>query len=344
MRIGERHIGPDSPPYVIAEIGVNHDGSVDRALYLVDAAAEASADAIKLQLFETDRLLSRAAKLAAYQKDSGASDPFAMLRGLELSLDQMKPIVDRAHTLGLHAIVTIFSVELVEMANRMGGGGWDAYKTASPDIINKRLIDALRETGRPLLLSCGAATLQEIAQAIGWLGDHPHILMQCVSAYPTPDEHAALAGRCAMRSIDACALGYSDHTTAVDTGSLAVASGARVLEKHLTHDRGAEGPDHAASLDPPQFAEYVRLARRAFTMLGRREKTVLEIEQDVRSVSRQSLTAMHPLPKGHTLVREDLTIKRPGTGLPPWALERVLGRRMVRDVEADMPLMEADIE
>ncbi len=341
MRIGDKHIGPDSPPYVIAEIGVNHDGSVDRALGLVAAAARARADAVKLQLFQTDRLLSKAAKLAAYQKNAGASDPFGLLRSLELSVDQMKPIVDRAHALGLHAIVTVFSVELAQPADRLD---WDAFKTASPDVINKPLIEALIATGKPLIVSCGATTLEEIAQASHWIGGHPHILMHCVSSYPTADEHAALAGRCAMRCVDSAALGYSDHTSAIDTGALAVANGARVLEKHLTYDRTAKGPDHAASLDEQGFLEYVRLAHRAFAMLGRREKVVVDIEQDVRNVSRQSLTTTRPLKAGQVIAKDDLTIKRPGTGLPPWTLDRVIGRRATRTVEADMPLMEADVE
>lgn len=341
MRIGDKHITPDSPPYVIAEIGVNHDGSVDRALQLVDAAATAMADAVKLQLFETDRLLSRAAKLAAYQEKSGATDPFEMLRDLELSVEEMRPIVDRAHACGLHAIVTVFSVELVSHANELP---WDAYKTASPDVINKPLIEQLIATGRPLMVSCGAATLDEIAQASGWIGDHPHTLMHCVSSYPTPECDATLAARCAMRCVDPMSLGYSDHTEAIDTGGLAVASGARLLEKHLTYDRRAKGPDHAASLDPAGFSDYVRLAHRAFAMLGKREKVVSAIEQDVRHVSRQSLTTTRPMKSGHTLSRDDLTVKRPGTGLPPWTLERVIGRTLARAVEADMPLMEADVE
>lgn len=340
MRIGDRCISPTSEPYVIAEIGVNHNGSVERALHLVDAAAQAKADAVKLQLFETDRLLSRAAALASYQREAGAEDPHAMLRALELSVDQMQAIVERAHRHNLHAIVTVFSVELVAQASRLN---WNAYKTASPDVINKPLIDALVATDKPLIVSCGAATLDEIVRASGWIGDHPHILMQCVSAYPAPDESAALAGRCAMRCVDASSLGYSDHTSALDTGALAVAAGARVLEKHLTYDRSAPGPDHAASLDPKAFAEYVRLAHRAFAMLGRREKTVLDMEQDVRKVSRQSLTTTRALRGDHVLAREDLTIKRPGIGLPPWTLERVIGRRLTRGVEADMPLMEGDL-
>ena len=133
MQIGDRKIGVDQPPYIIAEIGVNHDGEVARALELTDAAADAGADAVKLQFFETDRLMSKAAKLAAYQKNAGETDPIEMLKRLELTIDEMALVVDRAHERGIHAIVTVFSMELVEVAETLA---WDAYKTASPDIVN----------------------------------------------------------------------------------------------------------------------------------------------------------------------------------------------------------------
>ena len=340
MNIGSREITSAQPPYIIAELGVNHDGSVQRALELVHAAKTAGADAIKLQLFQTDRLLSRAAKLAAYQRQTGARDPFEMLRRLELSIDQMHSLAEAARTLNLHAIVTVFSVELVHEAQH---ARWDAYKTASPDLINRPLIESLKQTGMPLLLSAGAATLDEVRETTAWLGPYPHVLLQCVSAYPTPDECAALAGRAVMEMINPSAIGYSDHTTAVDTGALAVANGARVLEKHLTYDRGAYGPDHAASLDPEGFAEYVRLTHRAFRMCGEASKRVLEIESDVRAISRQSITANRDLPAGHALTRDDLAIKRPGTGISPAKLHNVIGRRVKRSIANDMPILEDDL-
>jgi N,N'-diacetyllegionaminate synthase len=340
VRIGTREIALDRPPYVIAEIGVNHDGSADRAMELVRCAKRAHADAVKLQLFQTDLLLSKAAKLAAYQAQTHARDPFELLCSLELSIDEVQPIVDGAHELGLHAIVTVFSVELVEPAAQLE---WDAFKTASPDIINRPLVEALMRTNRPLVVSAGASTMQEIQQVEEWLEDYPHLIMQCVSAYPAPDDQAALAGRAAMQEITPVALGYSDHTTAIDTGALAVASGARVLEKHITHNRAAAGPDHAASLDPEAFAEYVRLAHRAFVMMGQRHKGVLDIEQDVRAVARQSIVARRNLKAGEIARREHLTIKRPGTGLAPFRIDEVIGRTLAHDVQADMPLQECDL-
>jgi sialic acid synthase SpsE/CMP-N-acetylneuraminic acid synthetase len=340
-RIGDRAISPDEPPYVIAELGVNHGGLLSRALELVEAAHDAGADAIKLQWFEADRLLSREARLARYQKDGGAGDPFDMLRTLQLSGDDFAMVVDRAHAAGLAAIVTVFSTQLVAQAGEMS---FDAYKTASPDIVNRPLITALMELGKPLLVSTGTASIDEVRTVTGWLGDHPHVLLQCVSGYPTPDESASLAGRAAMCRVNANALGYSDHTTAVDTGGFAVASGARLLEKHLTHDRAAAGPDHATSLDPGQLKEYIRLANRAWQMLGPPQKRVLEIEQDVRVVSRQSLTTTQALPAGHVIAAEELTIKRPGTGIEPWRLAEIVGRRLATSVEADMPLRPEHLE
>ncbi len=337
MRIGNRKIGADSPPYVIAEIGVNHGGDIDQAIAMTDAAQRAGADAVKLQLFEAERLLSKAARLADYQKDSGAVDPLQMLRALEMSIDDMSRVVERAHRGGLHAIVSIFSVEFVDKAERLS---FDAYKTASTDIINRPLIEAMMNTGKPLIISTGAASSDEVAQATNWLGEHPHLLMHCVSSYPTPDDDATLAGREALMVLNPRALGYSDHTTAVDTGALAVAGGACLLEKHFTHDRNARGPDHAASLDPDGLAEYVRLAQRAWKMRGSVTKQILPIERDVRSVSRQSIVTKRDLQSGHVLRREDLTIKRPGTGISPAKLQETIGRRIAKAIEADLPLTE----
>lgn len=343
MRIGERHIASapaQDAPYIIAELGVNHDGSVDRALELVEAAADAGADAIKLQLFDANKLLSSAAMPAEYQLAAGLGDPRDMLQRLELSMQDMRRVFDRAERCGLHRIITVFNVDLVAEAESLN---CHAYKTASPDIINRPLLERLMATERPLIVSAGAATLEEVQQATNWLDGHPHVLMQCVSAYPVPAQHAALAGRLAMMRVNHNSLGYSDHTTATDTGALAVASGACILEKHLTYDRKASGPDHAASLDPTAFAEYIRLARRAWAMLGTCEKHILPIEEDVREIARQSLVTTRALPAGHELTEADLTIKRPGTGISPVALQQTIGRITARSVDENVPLVKDDL-
>jgi sialic acid synthase SpsE len=341
MRIGRREINARNSPYIIAEIGVNHDGSLDRALQLVDAAAAAGADAVKTQFFVTDLLMSRAAALADYQRHAGESDPFRMLRRLELCAESLCAVSRRAHERSLHSIVTVFSVPLVEAAERIGV---DAYKTASPDIIHRPLLSALQQTGKPLIVSTGAATTDEVIRARNWLTGADLLFLQCVSAYPTEPRHAALGAIAALSSELQDLVGYSDHTTLVETGALAVAAGACALEKHLTYDRAAQGPDHSASLDPNQFAEYVRLARAAHEMLGDHAKAVQPVEEDVRRVSRQSIVAARTINAGEVIAPRDFTYKRPGVGIEPWQADRVLGRAAARHIDADTPIRAEDLK
>ncbi|HBS28039.1 MAG TPA: N-acetylneuraminate synthase [Phycisphaerales bacterium] len=340
MRIGERTIGDGCPPLIIAEIGVNHDGSAEQALALTEAAARAGADAVKVQFFRADLLMSRAGALAQYQRDAGERDPINMLRRLELDARALAAIASRARALGLACIATVFSTPLVPEAESVG---FDAYKTASPDIIHRPLIESLARTGRPLILSTGAADLGEIERAVSWSAGAPLALLQCVSAYPTPDAEASIGALAQIRRRTGRPTGYSDHTERVETGMIAVSAGACILEKHLTLDRRAKGPDHASSLDPAQFAEYARLARLAFTMLGSGHKSVGAVERDVRSVSRQSIVTTRALGAGRTLAPGDLCVKRPGTGLEPWRLSEVVGRPLARAVEADAPLHADDL-
>ncbi len=345
-------------PYVIAELGVNHNGSRKQALALVDAAHTAGADAIKLQCFKAELLLSKAARLASYQAHAGETDPQAMLKRLELRAEDMAAIIDHAHQRGLDAIVTLFNLDLIET---VAAQQWDAWKIASPDIIHKPLIDAMAQLERPLILSTGASNESEIRRAIGWVQVQGAIdrlaLLQCVSSYPAPT--AALEG---IVSLDQLAhgvagsvsipIGLSDHSCDVHTGARAAQWGARLLEVHLTLDRSLPGPDHNASLTPDELALYIagaKAARPDQAMIERScakpaGKTPLACEADVRRLSRQSVVTRRALPAGHHLARDDLTIKRPGTGLEPWQLDSIVGRPLLRHVQADMPLMSDDIE
>lgn len=358
MRIAGRTIGAGEPPYVIAELGVNHDGSLERAIELVRLAADAGADAVKFQFFRADLLMSRGSRLAAYQANAGERDPHAMLRRLELSIDALGACVREAKARGVHAIVTVFSDSLVPLADTLA---WDAYKTASPDIVHKPLLTALEQTGKPMIVSTGASTIDEVARALGWLAPARGrlALLQCVSSYPTPSELAAIGAMGALARRFDGPVGYSDHTRGVDAARVAIAHGATILEKHVTWNTQATGPDHAASLDADGLRAYVQLALATWeqrrqgilapatpqdgAMLGSPEKVVLACEQDVRGVSRQSLVAARALPAGHTLGTGDLVIKRPGTGIPAFALEETLGRVTRRAVEADMPLVLEDL-
>ena len=326
---------------VVAEIGVNHDGEAAKAKRLIEAAAAAGADAVKFQYFNPDRLLSEQAELAGYQKGKARSQR-ELLVGLALSLDVLGGLVADAHRLGLSAVVTPFSLEdPAELATL----GLDAIKTASPDAVNVPLLRACAAVGLPMLVSTGTCSLDELEDAAVILHGHDAggALLHCVSSYPTPMDQAQLGGIAALAAHFDLSAGYSDHTPQVHTGALAVAAGAVVIEKHLTYDRAAEGPDHAASLDPQGFKQYVANIREAQAAVGARSKDVSEIEQDVRRVSRQSVCVVRDLPAGHVLQREDLTVKRPGTGVPAKELDQMVGRTLRQAISANSILMPDDL-
>ena len=332
-----------APPRVciIAEVGVNHDGNCDQAARLIDAAAAAGADAVKLQYFHADRLLSNQAELADYQRGKATSQR-ALLEALALPLETIARLGEVAQSAGLGFIVTPFSPA---DAHELKGLELSAVKTASPDAVNTPLLEAIFSMALPVLLSTGTCTLDELDAAAQMLAAHPAsgVMLHCVSSYPTPPAHAGLLGIAALANRFALPVGYSDHTPALHTGALAAAAGAVVLEKHLTHDRNAQGPDHAASQDPDGFTKYVLNVRDAEHMLGPVAKEVDAIETDVRRVARQSVCLIRSLPAGHVLSADDLTIKRPGTGIAAKAMATLLGRRLAREVKANDLLMPEDL-
>jgi sialic acid synthase SpsE len=257
----------------------------------------------------------------------------------------MGRLVKRAQGLGMAAVVTPFSVELVKACVEMGV---DAIKLASPDLVNLPLVEAACATGLPVILSTGAAELSEVERTVGWLwrcgAGERAVILHCVSCYPTPAERATLGAVTVLRQrLGEMPVGYSDHTVETFTAALAVGCGACVLEKHLTLDRTAKGPDHAASLEPAQMAEYCALARIGFAMRGPFAKQVLAEEREVRQQTRQSVVACGDLGAGTVLTREMLCVKRPGTGVPAAEIERMVGRTLVRDVKGNCVVQWEDV-
>jgi sialic acid synthase SpsE len=325
---------PRRSALVIAEIGVNHDGSVQRALELVSAAADCGADAVKLQIFTAHRLLHASSVMAEYQKQSAIDKtPLEMLARFELNESELRQVVQEISRLGMMPLATPFSPVDVEVVESLG---LPAIKIASPDVVNWPLLERAARTGLPLLVSTGAANLNEITSSVAWLRgwNARFALLHCISSYPTPMEDANLCWIGELIEQFNVPVGFSDHTTETISGALAVTAGAVILEKHLTYDRSAAGPDHAASLDPEGFAEYVRMARLAEQMRGSGGKQVLESEKDMRRVSRQSIVATRDLPRGHLIEPHDLAVQRPGTGIPASAWPAIVGRRTSRSVKA----------
>lgn len=332
LRIGNKTIAPTSPVLVIAEIGVNHDGSVDRALQLTETAAACGADAVKLQIFRAQALMHASSSFAEYQKDRvAAPSPVEMLRKYELGDAEIDRVVRRIRDLKMLPLATPFSLADVDAIRRLD---LPAIKIASPDLVNRPLLDRAAHLGKPLLISTGAATLEEVRTTVAWMRDwqREFALLHCVSAYPVPADQANLCWISELAGQFGAPVGYSDHTTSLLSGALAVAAGACVLERHLTYDRTAPGPDHSASSDPRQFKQYIDLVREAQVLRGAPGKTVLPVEQDVRSVSRQSLVVARGLPKGAIIGMDDLIVQRPGTGIPAAMIVRAVGRRASRPI------------
>jgi sialic acid synthase SpsE len=337
LTVSSRSISPRHPTLVIAEIGVNHDGSLVRALDLVERAKRAGADAVKLQIFRAQSLLHPSACFAAYQKDRCPDPtPADMLARYELSPADLRHVIAAIRAADLIPLATPFSPSDLDT---IGALNLPAIKIASPDLINHLLLERAAALGKPLLLSTGAASLDEIAAAVEYLRSlaTPFALLHCISAYPTPPDQANL---CWIKelSVFGVPVGFSDHTTEELTGALAVAAGASFIEKHLTYDRSAPGPDHSASADPAQFADYVRAIRLADQLRGFPGKHVLPIENDVRTVSRQSLVTTRDLSPSDAIQESDLTTQRPATGIPPSDLKQVLGKHPTHPLPAGIIL------
>lgn len=339
ISIAGQPIGNDAATFVIAEAGVNHDGCVRHAFKLVDAAKHAGADAVKFQMFDAAELTAACAPTASYQQQAGGTSQRRMLERLQLDAGAMREIVSYCSEAGILFLATPFGLRDLDTLATIGA---KAVKIASTDITNRPLLTAAVELAVPLIVSTGAAEEHEVHDAVAWLDDAGArdrlILLHCISQYPTPIEDANLRAIGALRDTFGVPAGFSDHTTSTQIGGLAVAAGASVLEKHLTLDRTANGPDHAMSLEPEELASYVAIVRETETILGRSSFGLSAGEADVRCVARKSVVARRTLEAGAVLTSDDLTIKRPGTGIPPADLERLIGREIIETVAADTVL------
>jgi sialic acid synthase SpsE len=333
IQIENHRIGPGESTFVIAEIGVNHDGSVDRALELVQVASRCGADAVKMQIFRAEALMNRTSRFAEYQQSRvDAASPIEMLRQYELSDAEFGVVVSEIRRAGMVPLATPFSPSDLPLVQLLR---FPAVKIASPDLVNHMLLEGAARLAKPLIISTGAATMEEVSISAKWLRNWrvPFAFLHCVSSYPTPVEQANLCWINELASIGA-PVGYSDHTTEMLTGALSVTAGACIVEKHLTYDRMAQGPDHSASADPVQFASYVSMIRTAERLRGNGVKRVLESEQDVRQVSRQSLVLSRTLEPGMPITRDALIVQRPGTGIPPAQLRVTIGKQVRQTVQA----------
>jgi N-acetylneuraminate synthase len=320
--------------FIIAEAGVNHDGDVSQALGLIDIAAAAGADAVKFQTFSADRLVTRDAAKASYQERTTdrAESQHAMLRRLELSDDVHRQLQAHAVARGITFISTPFDETAADF---LQGLGVPVFKVPSGELTNLPFLRHVARKGRPMILSTGMATLGEVERAVDVVraAGVDLTVLHCTSSYPAAAVDVNLRAMVTMGQALGVRVGYSDHTLGIEVSLAAVALGARVIEKHVTHDKSAAGPDHAASLDAAELNALVRGVRTIELALGDGVKRPREVELEVARVARKSIVAARGLKAGHVVVDADVVLRRPGTGLSPELLPLVVGRTLRADLE-----------
>jgi len=326
VKIGDGLIGDGSPCFIIAEAGVNHNGDVNLAKKLIDAAKKARADAVKFQTFKAENVVTKNAEKADYQKETtGRGSQYEMIKKLELSEDDFRELAEYARERNITFLSSPFCKESVDLLDEIGV---PAFKIASGEITNFPLLKHVSSKGKPIILSTGMATLGEIEEALKAIrsgGVKDIILLHCVTSYPAKIEDVNLKAIQTLKCAFKLPVGFSDHTMGIAIPVAAVALGACVIEKHLTLDRKMLGPDHKASLEPHEFKEMVKAIRNAEKALGDGIKKPTE-EERIKKVARRSIVAKVSIPKGAVITTDMLDAKRPGTGISPKYMDIIVGR------------------
>lgn len=335
VAVGRRRIGPGRPCFLIAEAGVNHNGDLEKALALIDASAAAGADAVKFQTFSAARLAAADAPKAAYQKRAGRAGETQrqMLEKLELSESDHRVLARRCRARGVVFLSSPFDEGSLDLLLRVGV---PALKIPSGELTNHPLLRRAAASGLPLIVSTGMATLAETRAALRVLAPARRrlVLLHCVSAYPAQPAWANLRAMRTLEKAFRVPTGWSDHTPGDAVSVAAAALGACVIEKHITLDRRLPGPDHAASLEPREFAALARGVRAAEAALGDGIKRPVAAEREIAAVARKSVVAARAIPEGARLTAAMLGSSRPPGGIPPSETARLIGRFAARPIAA----------
>ncbi len=333
LQISGRWIGDDCEPFVIAEVGINHNGDLEKAFRMIRVAKESGADAVKFQTFRADELVGDASLLFTYQSQGKTvQEPMIdMFRRYELSDDQWTLIDQECRAAGITFLSTPQNVSDLGILLKLG---ISAIKVGSDDFTNIPLLKSYAKSGLPIIVSCGMANLDEVRQsleALGALRGYPTVLLLCVSQYPTLPEDVNLRRLDTLKEhFPELILGFSDHTQGPLASSMAVGLGAKVFEKHFTLDRQWPGPDHWFSEDPAGLAEWVRSIREAHRILGDRTMKPTAKEEEMKRLARRSIAAIRDIHPGEVLSEENIGMRRPGNGMPPILFEEVLGCKAAR--------------
>ena len=325
---------------VIAEAGVNHNGSIELAKQLVDKAVEAGADYVKFQTFNAAKLVTKTARQADYQQKNmggGGDSQYQMLKKLELSPEEHGILTDYCREKGIKFFSTAFDLDSIDFLDSLHLNLW---KIPSGEITNYPYIKKIAQKQGDVILSTGMSTADDIQHAVDvllrWGKSKEQItILHCNTEYPTPFEDVNLRAMQTIKERFGTQVGYSDHTRGIEVPVAAVALGAKVIEKHFTLDRNLPGPDHKASLEPEELKAMVSAIRNIEKALGSAEKKVSDSERKNIAIARKSIVAAKDIKQGEILTEENLTVKRPGTGISPMRWEEVLGTAAVRDFQED---------
>ncbi len=326
---------------IIAEAGVNHNGNMDIAKRLIDAAADAGVDYVKFQTFKTENLVSFNAPTAEYQKAATQeTSQYAMLKRLELNEQQHIELIEYCNKKGVKFLSTAFDMDSIDLLESLN---LDLWKIPSGEITNYPYLARIAATGKPIIMSTGMCDTSDINNALDALIENGATkesitLLHCNTQYPTPYEDVNLLAMNTIKSDYGLATGYSDHTQGIEIPVAAVALGACVIEKHFTLDRNMEGPDHKASLEPAELKKMVEAIRIVEQALGSASKTVSPSEAQNKSIARKSIVAKRNIHKGETLTEDNITVKRPGNGISPMKWREVIGTPATRDFAPDEPI------
>ena len=340
IKVGDKFIGDGYPCFIIAEAGVNHNGDVSLAKEMVDKAVEAGVDAIKFQTFKSEKLVTKYASMAKYQKENiGEEDSqFNMLKKLELSFEEFIELKDYCNDKNIIFMSTPFDIESAEFLNSMG---MEAFKISSGDLTNIPMLEYIANFNKPIILSSGMSVIGEIEDALISLrnrGVENVAVLHCTSNYPAPLDSVNLKAMNTIKNTFNILGGYSDHTKGITIPIAAAALGANIIEKHFTMDKSMEGPDHKASLNPQELKIMVEEIRKVEISLGSGIKMFSESEIDTMKVARKSIVTARDIKCGEVIELDDLDYKRPGNGLPPKYYKEIIGKRAKRDIKIDEQL------
>lgn len=325
--------------FIIAEAGVNHNNNLELAKQMIDVAAEAGVDAVKFQTFKAEKLVSRFAPKADYQKETTDSDEsqFDMIKKLELDSETHKILIDYCSQRGVTFLSTPFDLESIDNLKELGISTW---KIPSGEITNLPYLRKVAALKEDVILSTGMSSLGEIEKALNVLVEHGTdksriTVLHCNTEYPTPFEDANLKAMLTIKEAFKVKVGYSDHTLGIELPIAAVALGATVIEKHFTLDKNMEGPDHKASLEPAELEAMVKAIRNVELALGSGVKMPSQSELKNIDIARKSIVANMNIKAGECFTSHNITVKRPGNGISPMDWDMVLGRKAIRDFQED---------